>query len=112
MTKSQYITDAILNRGLDLDQAMQAWKDSALERTKSMYQLVYAFRHQGSMSRKEVVERAAQLSGYSVATAGSFYNAMDFAIEYHRQELRHVHIITPEQAAEQLAKWKATEQGE
>lgn len=109
MTKSQYITNAILNRGMDLDQATQAWKASAFERENDMYQLVYAFRHQGARSRKEVIEDAARLSGYSVATCGSFYNALAFAYEYNRQE-----IVAASQARYEAAKQvaeQATEQG-
>lgn len=85
MTKNEFITDYILTAKGDMESALAEWKTQS--KTKNdLVELVKVFRENQNMTKTDLLQMASEVSGYSLATCGHFYNAMAFAKEYHRQE--------------------------
>jgi hypothetical protein len=83
MTKNEFLTQAIQG-GMTMDQALVSWKEQGSTKN-DLAALVEVFRTTTG-TKSEIIEKASQASGYSLATAGHFYNALAFAKEYHKQE--------------------------
>jgi hypothetical protein len=83
MNKNEFLTNAIRS-GMSMDEALVTWKEQSSTKN-DLAALVAVFRNTTG-TKAEIIEKASGASGYSLATAGHFYNALAFAKEYHKQE--------------------------